>query len=68
MQEKKDSACVLLEQNKCSVHHYKPLVCFFYPISYDEEKKEYTLFFRQTCKETPETKLLKKPFLIPIKY
>jgi len=24
--------------------------------NYDEEKKEYTLFFRQTCPETPETK------------
>jgi aminopeptidase N len=36
--------------------------------NYDEEKKEYTLFFRQTCKETPETKWQKKPFLIPIKY
>jgi len=36
--------------------------------NYDEEKKEYTLFFRQTCPETPETKGQKKPFLIPIKY
>lgn len=36
--------------------------------NYDEELKEYTLFFRQTCRETPETKWQKKPFLIPIKY
>jgi len=36
--------------------------------NYDEETKEYTLFFRQTCPETPETEGQKKPFLIPIKY
>jgi aminopeptidase N len=24
--------------------------------NYDEEKEEYTLFFRQTCRETSETK------------
>ncbi|MDQ7023742.1 MAG: aminopeptidase N [Candidatus Gracilibacteria bacterium] len=36
--------------------------------NYDEETKDYTLFFRQTCRETPETDGQKKPFLIPIKY
>jgi len=36
--------------------------------NYDEQTKEYTLFFRQTCPQTPETKWQKKPFLIPIKY
>ncbi len=36
--------------------------------NYDEQTKEYTLFFRQTCPQTPETEWQKKPFLIPIKY
>jgi aminopeptidase N len=36
--------------------------------NYDEDKKEYTLFFRQTCPISAETEGQKKPFLIPIKY
>ncbi|MBT3852645.1 DUF3458 domain-containing protein [bacterium] len=34
---------------------------------YNQEKKRYTIYLKQSCPQTPETKN-KKPFIIPIKF
>jgi len=35
---KRDKGCIFLENGKCRVHSYKPLVCRFYPFVYVEKE------------------------------
>jgi Fe-S-cluster containining protein len=51
---KESNECIFLENNKCSIHSFKPLVCKVWPFSLEKGNitwiKEHLSFIRNTCK------------------
>lgn len=51
---KKNNECVFLENNKCSIHSFKPLVCRVWPFSLEKDKimwiKDHLSFIKNDCK------------------
>jgi Fe-S-cluster containining protein len=62
--------CVFLENNKCSIHAFKPRVCKVWPFSLDKGNitwiKEHKSFIKKLCKHTSVTGANNPDELIPL--
>ncbi len=58
--KREDDACILLENDRCSIHEYKPMLCRLYPFFHSEEKEVQVRSNPQCAKRTTPTQRERK--------
>jgi Fe-S-cluster containining protein len=59
----KDGKCVFLENNRCTIYSFRPLICRFYPFELKiTQSQKYTFLYTDECKGINKGRLISRNY------